>query len=171
MVRREQGAYQNNGVRAMNEHETIMRMIEEQDHSVSNEREINKAVALYLGWCRIIPSEMKERFRFGGKKGGWIHPNDCRDGKPVFCQLHGTDIYSDIPNYSRSRDALKAIRPEGWWFEVWQHPDGWRAALAKGPVWFCASKQKTECLAELHVIIQAIAFERSTLETTRNKED
>ena len=71
--------------------------------------------------------------------------------------------------YTRSRDALKAIRPEGWCLERVQTDDrlgysfiltkmnaiGWGAHI-KTPdfKWF-----KTEELAELHAIIQAIEYE------------
>lgn len=74
------------------------------------------------------------------------------------------------PEFSRSRDALKAIRPEGWCLERVQTDDrlgysfiltkmnaiGWGAHI-KTPdfKWF-----KTEELAELHAIIQAIEYER-----------
>lgn len=73
------------------------------------------------------------------------------------------------PEYTRSRDALKAIRPEGWYFGVRHAP------LYLAEINFdckASSKQKhiygptlpTEELAELHAIIQAIEFERKTNE-------
>lgn len=82
-----------------------------------------------------------------------------------------------VPKYTRSRDALKAIRPEGWRFEmffVW--PDVGeeytykafnRKLGAKLDVInmvsdvFLECVSETEELAELHAIIQAIAYERS----------
>jgi hypothetical protein len=75
-------------------------------------------------------------------------------------KTHG--IPSGIPQYSRSRDALKAIRPEGWRFICWpKHCDalGPRAELL-------ADRLPTEELAELHAIIQAIEYERRHGERT-----
>jgi hypothetical protein len=76
--------------------------------------------------------------------------------------------HSSFTRLSRSRDALKAIRPKGWlvmslrtfkgggWFCAlkWpeeSHESHWHSCIAKGG---------TEELAELHAIIQAIAYER-----------
>ena len=65
--------------------------------------------------------------------------------------------------YTRSRDALKAIRPNGW---------QWYASANRGMVTFVFHKGlhanpeahgadlPTEELAELHAIIQAISYER-----------
>ena len=73
------------------------------------------------------------------------------------------------PQYTRSRDALKAIRPEGGWWEINTYSagafcfcqmDAWR----KEP-WFkspgVGKYLPTEELAELHAIVQAIEWERS----------
>jgi len=65
--------------------------------------------------------------------------------------------------YTRSRDALKAIRPEGWQLKMNILPD--RALyqikhLKSGDL--MATELPTEELAELHSIIQAIEHERST---------
>ena len=72
-----------------------------------------------------------------------------------------------LDKYTRSRDALKSIRPEGWSFQgARQADDGtfW-AELRKGYQTSYevakVSKCKTEELAELHVIIQAIQWERN----------
>lgn len=70
--------------------------------------------------------------------------------------------------YTRSRDAIKSIRPEGWSFSC-----GWAADENK--VLFCSSWNNkprhivleahkglpTEELAELHAVIQAIEHDRS----------
>ena len=72
--------------------------------------------------------------------------------------------------YTRSRDALKAIRPEGWnlEIEVWGKPQA-RCTIWKRP--FCDTGIRfsrwlpTEELAELHAIIQAIEHERTKGET------
>lgn len=83
----------------------------------------------------------------------------------------------NAPSYTRSRDALKAIRPKGWVWEMAtdlldrERPARAHATLyadlktkktlkkivnARGPIGF-----PTEELAELHAIIQAIAYERN----------
>lgn len=70
------------------------------------------------------------------------------------------DKYGNLSQkYTRSRDALKAIRPEGWWFGIC------------GAYWCDFGKKlderkptpelPTEELAELHAIIQAIEYERT----------
>ena len=65
--------------------------------------------------------------------------------------------------YTRSRDALKTIRPEGWTYTAVQNRketegnDGWRVALGTA----CGTPfLPTEELAELHASIQAIEYER-----------
>ena len=69
--------------------------------------------------------------------------------------------------YTRSRDALKQIRPDGkiMWCFFENYPEGARARAeifhdhGDNPIqtgWF-----PTEELAELHAIIQAIEYERS----------
>lgn len=67
------------------------------------------------------------------------------------------------PQYTRSRDALKAIRPEGWQFVIDLREGNASVCFAidcdhqKLGEWFTAT---TEELAELHAIIQAIDYER-----------
>jgi hypothetical protein len=79
-----------------------------------------------------------------------------------------------LPRYTRSRDALKAIRPAGWQFElVWiskQECIGYNghdkylarlvhADTTKQAVYY--HHRHSEELAELHAIIQVIAYERA----------
>jgi len=73
------------------------------------------------------------------------------------------------PKYTRSRDALKSVRPEGWLVQELSQD------YATG-TWYCtlvspkyggenavqAGEQYTETLAELSAIIQAIEHERTT---------
>jgi hypothetical protein len=108
------------------------------------------------------------------------------DGTVAFCEmgLRGSVINeADFPNYSRSRDALKAIRPEGWMFRVSRagifHGPEQKFAFHKWGPWECVAdtahftitqyqlvaEAPTEELAELHAIIQAIAYERRNVET------
>ncbi len=76
--------------------------------------------------------------------------------------------------YTRSRDALKAVRPEGWYVggiydanATGQYDDGYyfilRNKLKTGEVarHQLAYRMPTEELAELHAIIQAIEYERT----------
>lgn len=74
-----------------------------------------------------------------------------------------------VPEYTRSRDALKAIRPEGWRLYVNQSADFksngsrlWSAALEydKPNLTHRSKYHATEELAELHAIIQAIDYNR-----------
>ena len=67
--------------------------------------------------------------------------------------------------YTRSRDALKAIRPKRWMFCIEELAEGaWTSTLeydiASGWVSFYSQPLPTEELAELRAIIQAIAHER-----------
>ncbi len=81
------------------------------------------------------------------------------------------------PKYTRSRNALKAIRPEGWVFEVCYelnelgssyycpayryNGEFWLASNDIGEMFTDMWSGPTEELAELHAILQAIAYERS----------
>jgi hypothetical protein len=62
-------------------------------------------------------------------------------------------------NYTRSRDALKAIRPKGWFPSIIKNPSGsFYGDDSNGD--FPSPALPTEELAELHAIIQAIEYER-----------
>jgi len=65
-----------------------------------------------------------------------------------------------IPQYTRSRDALKSIRPEGWNFTIQalQKACGCTAQKDKNLKW--SNSLPTEELTELHAIIQSIQWER-----------
>lgn len=110
---------------------------------------------------------LKGDFRIYFGDGGSIHyrhnswPEDART------LLHHSFQHDQ---YTRSRDALKTIRPEGWWFECCKICDGtYMAELHddRGCIdddegitvkaWYL----KNEELAELHAIIQAIEYERA----------
>ena len=81
--------------------------------------------------------------------------------------------------YTRSRDALKAIRPEGWSpigygydKEIGHFAGGWSYSLYKVTPDFKLrttvniANQKSEELAELHAIIQAVEYERKNIGKT-----
>ena len=71
--------------------------------------------------------------------------------------------------FTRSRDALKEIRPKGWNFAILPLSDGTFCCRGSygdpnrtdGPD---SDNLRTEELAELHTIIQAIAYERKRSE-------
>lgn len=79
----------------------------------------------------------------------------------------------NVPLCTRSRDALKAIRPEGWVFGLAYRPTNgeWVFGSFKPESigkatwiddnWDDFSEGKTEELAELGAVIQAIAYERA----------
>jgi hypothetical protein len=63
--------------------------------------------------------------------------------------------------YTRSRDALKSIRPDGWWpIKLFKDGHVFRFELTDGSRIASSAWLETEELAELHAIIQAISFER-----------
>ena len=84
-------------------------------------------------------------------------------GYVKFMVING-NTYFDVKEYTRSRDALKAIRPEGWKFEIYCWGNGNRISFFRKKedryINFYTETLPTEELAELHAIIQAIAYER-----------
>lgn len=67
--------------------------------------------------------------------------------------------WSSRLKYTRSRDALKAIRPEGWTYSCGFVGHARLCSVKRGAA-FHAEKLPSEELAELHAIIQAIEYER-----------
>jgi len=82
------------------------------------------------------------------KKGSWFEVSD------LF-------ICGDFIKYTRSRDALKAIRPEGWVGWIWSCHAENSCKLNNGVKFTNSPGLPTEELAELHAIIQAIEWERN----------
>ncbi|MCK5616805.1 hypothetical protein KAR91_83865 [Candidatus Pacearchaeota archaeon] len=77
-------------------------------------------------------------------------------------------LEDNIPQYTRSRDALKAIRPDGCWFHEIKYWHGQLSYQCQYYIYVDKRYEKkltpnlpTEELAELHAIIQAIEWERS----------
>lgn len=65
------------------------------------------------------------------------------------------------PQYTRSRDALKEIRPNGWVFTITSGNEPLVWCLKNGvQIKAVVNEFTTEELAELHAIIQSIAYER-----------
>lgn len=79
---------------------------------------------------------------------------------------HGWWVMKGSKSYTESRDILKAIRPDGWDFE-WRNYGKInnellvRYAAICPEKHFVSPKMTSEELAELHVIIQSIAYERT----------
>lgn len=145
-------------------------------------------------WCYLKGYSFNEIVE-GTDSEGWEYPeyktkdilfiNEDKDEQEA-CFWEAFDDYKENPYpalYTRSRDALKAIRPDGEIiidkeFEVWScqidftpktHPllSLWgRLTKKKIPAHaqracFEAPKLPTEELAELHAVIQAIEWERN----------
>lgn len=103
-------------------------------------------------WCWINTVEFVKLRRPGGQKGYEIPRYAARLGGSL-CDRYITK--SEI--YTRSRDALKSIRPEGLTLEV----ESRGIARARHIGRFFKIVLRDECLAELHAIIQAIEYERN----------
>ena len=128
-------------------------------------------------WCWLKNKEIVEQ-KVVEYTGGPSRPSlwYFRNGKDGFWNKTLLTDYLEDENweYTRSRDALKAIRPEGWVFysssSIPEQLHG-TCYCDKGGKricdWLELNKKFderdcviTEELAELHAIIQAIAFER-----------
>lgn len=134
----------------MTEAQTILKMIEEVDPA--DAAKLNTLDALV--WLYLNSNE---------------YPNDPEryiEGVKITYNGGEKGLACRHKRYTRSRDALKAIRPEGkiMWSFFENYPEGSRARAeifhdqGNNPiqtVWL-----PTEELAELHVIIQAIEHER-----------
>lgn len=130
----------------------ILKMIETADKSDNEEMDrIDGMAHVYLN-----PSVRVSREKISP---GMFAMVEILEEKPL--------TYKMVPRYTRSRDVLKANRPEGWayacaftptpktgkckWAKLWKNDNTYFVSSADLP---------TEELAELHAIIQAIAHER-----------
>lgn len=81
-------------------------------------------------------------------------------------EIAGPSTYVRYREYTRSRDALKAICPEGWKLGIsWETSEECTALLytwngTDDFISYRGHKLPNAELAELHAIIQAIAYER-----------
>jgi hypothetical protein len=162
--------------KAMTEAETILKMIESVDPAdPAKLDEIDARVKLYLlnvGECQKVITQGDSKIEVYDKTTRFSGFFLRRDTWSI------TDSMNDIyhPPYTRSRDALKAIRPDGWSTSIhncitnrsdiqkWEcQMDGWGNVDTKEFLKHIAfsGEQKSEELAELHAIIQAIEYERS----------
>jgi hypothetical protein len=148
-------------LREMTEAEKILKLISEVDPKDTEKLlEIEKSVAEYLGYERVEIAR--------GLLGGPNSVMSWYDSDGIL----KTDRVSHV--YTRSRDALKAIRPDGYYFFIIAHrwsyekPTGywyWNCHIEGGGlkdvVDYKSFNAPTEELAELHAIIQAIEYERT----------
>lgn len=129
----------------MKDHEIILKLIEKVDPTdTAKLDEIDARVYLFLN-----PSAWEAFER------------SSASGKPVISVTATEKVTA--PEYTRSRDALKEIRPEGWGILIRQTPEGndcfiHRFDLSVGNK--NIHRMPTEELAELHAIIQAVAYDR-----------
>jgi hypothetical protein len=147
--------------------ETILKMIEEvSPDDTAKLDEIDARV-----WCYLNAETAPHTF-LGLKKDQsayeYVYDDSFYNAEPQ-CGVYDVPEH---PSYTRSRDALKAIRPEGWhireggqWVTTGErYCQMWKSQEAQ----VFTEAMPTEELAELHAIIQAIAYERSENDTTSN---
>lgn len=166
-------------------HNEILKMIEAVDpEDEENLAEIDARVKCYLDNIRFVGAigfaghddptpyylcadgafmkHWKGDNQFTRQKYKWLH-----NGKEyVYNEKHY--IVWPHPQYCTSRDALKAIRPEGWHWKITANSDYececvstfQGPKLGGKPQAQFESVGNTEELTELHAIIQAIAYER-----------
>ena len=129
------------------DYKTILNMIDGVDPS--DTAKLDEIDARF--WCYL------NKWKFAGIHKGVIFTKD----EETQCEITTGTTHAGY-KYTRSRDALKAIR-EGRYIEVKQARDGkWKCwVMVKPGRLFSAYKWlPTEELAELHAIIQAISYER-----------
>lgn len=125
----------------------ILKLIENVDVNDSDALDgIDARVICYLNgytFNRLHPS-YPEKYRF------WIKGEDGSESK-------------DFVGYTRSRDALKSTRPDGWIFQVSPCYKEWQGfALSNDDKNMLSTTiLPTEELAELHAIIQTIEWSRN----------
>lgn len=131
----------------MSDAQTILQMIETvAPDDTAKLDEIDARV-----WCWINGYEfIGTPWFFEDKFTGWTMKFDNGDERLVRA--------GSSKQYTRSRDVLKAIRPEGFFPEIVLDEGGCAICKNKGIDSMCLP---TEELAELHAVIQALEHERS----------
>lgn len=81
----------------------LLKLAERCERAEGPEKALDREIALAIGWVRLTPSEARR------KNPAWFHPDDCRDGKPVYDSLHGTDVWRDPLAYTASLDAAMTL--------------------------------------------------------------
>ena|SRR5581483_1726121 len=141
----------------MSEVQTILKMIETVDQSDTTT--LDEIDARVWCWLRGYTMRKPPQPPTSGDPGLFSYQSDL-------CKINFGRVEFTIIHYTRSRDALKKIRPQGsYWFKACQHPDGYgfcEAGLIGGDpkMLIFRNHAATEELAELHAIIQAIDHDR-----------
>lgn len=122
-------------------------------------------------WCWING----HNFLYRGKEK-WPSMQDfIGSNRDNFYVRHGANEkqsgFDYVPTYTRSRDQLKQIRPDGWKFLMCLKPieRQWQCSMydpQHDGIYSQSPMLHTEELAELHAIIQAIEYERSIAKST-----
>lgn len=123
----------------------ILKLIEEVDpNDTAKLDEIDARVWCYIHGERYAFNEALSEHGFNNGYGG-ITSTKARKAR----------------KYTRSRDALKAIRPDGFWpIKLYKDCNVFRFELTNGSRIASSAWLETEELAELHAIIQAIFWDR-----------
>jgi hypothetical protein len=115
----------------------------------------------------VDPSDAAKLDEIDARVWCWLRGYIFEHVDSGFVKAVGRPPYLGIKKYTRSRDALKSIRPEGYGVPNFcKYFDGFVSAISKGDIKennlriISAPKCRTEELAELHAIIQAIDYER-----------
>jgi hypothetical protein len=150
---------------AVIEAETILKMIEMADQAdMAALDRIDGRVWCWFSDCEYIGHDKVDQYNYMAKP-------KMGDGAGFYKSVN------ERTRYTRSRDALKVIRPDGWFMNgYYALACGSCAAdsnyqfvierVAKGTgIRMISPKLATEELAELHAYIQAIAYERMSAET------
>ena len=128
----------------MTEAEKLLKMIEEVDPKDSDTLdEIDCRVEHWRNWQRTTIDR--------------VFPADDL-GVARFTTTDGRTLYA--AKYTRSRDALKAARPEGWQIQIREIDFCFDCLLRKPKALVNVNRLPTEHLSELHAIIQAIEWEK-----------
>jgi len=127
----------------------LLKMIEEVDPSdTAKLDEIDARVWCYLG----LSAEPFKKLKYSSFIGRYWYDHSIND----------KGCRQIPPFYTRSRDALKAIRPDGWYIDINEY-EKTTAFLTEFGGGFRQTKKvelPTEELAELHAILQALAYDR-----------
>lgn len=162
----------------MNEYSELLKLIEEVDPSdIDKMDEIDDLVAVYIGLYEWVTLDNGDKVLFGVGWKGRLKERNVDVAKVMLKTakefksdgiIYATDRFR---RYTRSRDALKSIRPEGWYIWIQQNGNGYRSHLRDFPFVGNRDKLRSKCfenqftapteeLAELHAILQAIAYDR-----------
>lgn len=134
----------------------ILKMIEEVDpNDTAKLDEIDARVWCWLNENIYVPHPYQDTWNYRYKPSA--------DFEGYICGSLGAG--EEAQQYTRSRDALKSIRPEGWIYDCeWYSKNRFTARFYKldsDEIQEESPVLPTEELAELHAIIQVVAYERS----------